>query len=237
MINSFASVKSIALFLGISLLCLSGLTAQECTVRSTNPTTDFSSQSGTVVVSQVFTACTDGPIKSFTFSIKNDGYEAQEVQVSIAEGILMDGASISFTELGSFNIVPQSTATEAFTFVPTNDFQLRAGVTYTISMFMNIVRKSDFRGQAGARSGGFTFLQTIPSDASVGAGTISPVAIISGPSLTQGNGRMMGALAFNLVMGNGAPIPTMNQWGLMIFGLLLLNISLVLIYRLKRQGL
>lgn len=213
------------IFIGLNQL------AATCTLDTGPANDEFSPYSGHIAVTQIFTACENGPLQSFSFSLANHGYEAQGVSVSIAPyspAVNVAVTSPSF-DLGSFDILPMQTSSqETFTFTPTNIYNLSAGETYVITMIMTVRYSRESRG----RSGGFEFGQTNPTNPAIGVGSISYLnPLHSGP---VGSGRMMVALAFKVDMGHPLePIPTMSTWGLLVFGLLVLNGGLYYVRKLE----
>jgi len=205
--------------------------AAACTLDTGPATSEFSPYSGHIAVTQIFTACESGPLQSFSFSVANHGYEAQGVSVSIAPYSPAGNvaSSPSSFDLGSFDIFPKETGRqETFIFTPTNIYDLSAEETYVITMIMTVKSSRESR----ARSGGFEFGQTNPTNQAIGVGSIANLnPLYSGP---VGSGRMMVALAFKVdVQHPLKPIPTMSTWGLLVFGLLVLNGGLYFIRKLE----
>lgn len=225
------NLKFIGLLIAVNLLSVSQVVA-ECTINSGPSTDDFGSHSGAVLATQIFTACETGPFKSFAFELLSHGYEAKGVSVSIEPyrgGTCVSIAPTAFN-LGTFDIVPAASGVKE-TFTPTNNFEVTAGETYHVGMTMNVQSQPGFRGTASGRSGGFEFSQTTPTVDAIGEGSVTSFTPLRSGGAT---GRMIPALAFNLLLGNptpNTPVPTMSQWGLLIFGLLVLNLGIVFIYK------
>lgn len=224
--------KFLGLLIAINLLSFSQVAA-ECTINSGTSTDHFNSRSGDVLVTQIFTACETGPFKSFSFDLFSHGYKAEGVSVSIDLYNTAPTIAPTAFNLGTFDIIPVTVNKETFTFTPTNSYEVTAGVTYQIRMTMDIQSAQPLRGTASGRSGGIEFSQTTPTDAAIGTGSVTSLSPLRSGAAT---GRMMPALAFNMLLGNPAaaavaPVPTMSEWGLLIFGLLVLNLGLVFVYK------
>lgn len=207
-----------------------------CSISAPNDNGDhFPAYSGYVTVTQHFVACESGPLNTFAFKAFSHYYKAENGTVSIED--LGTGSTVSFggnlVNIGTVDIIPTTNGTEeTFTFTPSVNFQLTAGNTYKVVMDLNIVPNNPTLTGGQARSGGIEFSRSTLGDSNVGIGSV-----VSNNSGLQGNseGRMMTSLVFNANMGNPIdPIPTISQWGLMIFGLLILNLGVFAIYRQER---
>lgn len=206
--------------------------ASNCTIDAGPATNEFSAYSSHIEVTQIFTACEDGPLNSYAFSLANHGYEARGVSVSIAPYIPAVTGPSSY-DLGTFDIIPKETGSqETFTFIPTTVYNLTKGEAYKITMIMNIRSSWSNNGISSGRSGGFEFGQTSPTNPAIGAANITHLTPLHSDPI--GNGRMMTALAFKVDLGKPlSPIPTMSSWGLMIFALLVINGGLYFVRKLE----
>jgi len=156
--------------------------------------------------------------------------------------------------------IPSGTGEEILNFIPSVSTapDLVAGTEYIFEIFMTVentsigatVGRLTNQVSTGRNNSGIGFvvedLATGSVDAGVGNfttgtsilddqifGTIDPPL----QSETQASGRAPFAMIFAMVIGAPvvapaqAPIPTMSEWGLMIFGLLVLNLGIFFVYK------
>lgn len=189
-------------------------------------------------VAQPFTACESSPITSITFQIEGDDYKAENAEVRIITNTGGSGTlgSSSGTLLGTVNIIPTSSGSTVINFIPSNPLELISGQSYTLLIIMDVVSTSTLQGSSGQsrNSSGLDFsINNASTDSNLGNASTSCFRCVSlkNDSAT-GRSMMQNALVFQLNQGgNSVPVPTLSQWSLLIFGLLILNLGLFFVHR------
>ena len=231
--------KSSTNYLGLITLfcCIIQINAlADCTIGNSIANAVFDIPSyGTQFVAQPFKACETNPIKSISFQIEGDDYQALNAEVRIIAGNLTNIIQGSGFLLGNIDIIPTSNGNTNLNFIPENIYSITGGNEYTWWIEMNVTFISpSLKGAAQARSGGLDFSRNSAStDTNLGNAFDGCLDCPPLRGEIAAGSRMPNALLFNLVQATNTPIPTMTQWGLGIFALVILNLGIFLLLKLE----
>ena len=208
----------------------------DCTIGNSSNDSQISLY-GDAFIGQEFVACESGKIDDLSFDLYSHNYRSLGTKVRIATGSTINWGG--GTLLGTIDIEPVTRGvTETFKFIPTTSFEIVAGQTYIWWLEMDIEYNAPLlHTSQGRSSGGFEFLVNSSSiDDNLGplqSGTLSVLRTGKGAS-----GRMTQVLVHQLNIANinnNTPVPTMNEWGLLIFGLLILNLGVFFVVKTERH--
>jgi hypothetical protein len=215
-------VKNVLQLLKIGLL-LTGLcilwvvTANgQCTVHNRDGgsinATIGGSLSANSQVGQTFMPCQTGEISSIAITHSNADLGSAgtyELYIALEPG---SGSALPTTPVASVVLVAAPTPSQVLTFNLPTPFPVTKGTSYRFAVTNT--------------SGGFNIRMTTPSDYSDG-NTVNSFNLFS-PTFD---------LDFEIQIQNATPslattpVPTLSQWGLLIFGLLIMNLSVFFVQR------
>ena len=207
----------------LTFLCLftSQFAFADCTVKNDlTPDSDYTIYDGNYA-GQTFTACENGNVTSLTITMvaeNSSSYDdIEDIVISMTAGTNYARA----VEVAKFDrLMSQISGDKTVQFH--TPFQVQAGQTYSWFIFV----PSD-----GSRSHDDLHLSTTTTDPGVGGASIHNDESDLLTS-TSASGRHDFYFNFGLNINTVfEPIPTMSQWGLIIFGLLMLNLGVVFLYK------
>lgn len=208
----------------LTFLCLlsSQFLLADCVVKNDLPTDGSIHINGGETVGQTFKACQDGELTSLTLFFDDGGSSSlgaiEDVLIKITAG---DNLATAI-EVAKFTRPSQNRDLE-ITIDFHTPFVIRNGQTYT----WFLINPED-----NGRSHDDIYLKYTATDPGVGGVGIVPHSSSSSSLIGTSAGRMN--IFFNFAINHNtvlAPIPTMSQWGLVIFGLLILNLGVVFLYQ------
>lgn len=196
----------------VSVLLLSNFNVNgQCTIFGTDLGADQNSDSQANIGGedgQSFVACSSGTITAISFRTDNNNTFNGTGNLWITTGVPANGLVIAALPVYQvFNISPGGTI---ITINLNTPFPVVAGNLYSFAF--------------GSQTGAGNFVLDVNDNAPNGPYT-DGLGIFNAGQFANVD------LNFSITIAPGNPIPTLSQWGLIIFGLLVLNLGLVFVYK------
>lgn len=208
-------MKKISLLILFILAVLPFNLSADCTLDNTDDLNGFTPDPSGTIFGQSFLACETGRINSILLNIQTGG----TIDLFLTSG---DGQLINLQQPHQTFSNVDVAGNKMVTFTFEEPFVVAEGQLYSIGVRGTIVN--------------YDRSPTITIDPTADDGQSSFIIAMDGTYTSRANSDLYFRISSIPPLPISAPIPSMSQWGLLIFGLLVLNLGVGLVYRASVVG-